>query len=177
MFGLLTTILKEQAMSTRAQIGIYESIDLKQAPIALIYRHQDGFPTGNGGVCPALAAIVPAIAGRRGHYDAPYLAAQLLHTLIQQHDGGSSGLGYGLDHHLHGDIRFYYAVTPAGMHCFDARNVSDLSELGKPMFFSAWTEPERVRAIEEDIRVLEDQLTVKKLEFEGMKRKQLKRGR
>lgn len=165
-------------MSTRAQIGVYESDDSRE-PVAIIKRSGDGHPTGHNGVCPLLSAVVPAIVGRRGLYDAPHLAAHLLQALLQETDGVGQGVGYSLSSELDQDIRFFYAVAPAGMTVYDARELTHLPSVKKhePLFFTAWVEPERVRALETEIRLLEDQLTAKKLEFAGMQRKQLRRTR
>lgn len=163
-------------MSTRAQIGIYESDDLSQAPVSLIGRQHDGHPTGASGVCPMLAEYIPSIVARRGTYDAPYLAAQFVHAIVQE--SGRTGI-YELSPKLYDDIRFYYAVTPTGMFCFDARELAVVDDVAhtKPMFFTAWVEPERVQAVEKEVETLEHQLADKKLELEGMRRKQLRRGR
>jgi len=159
-------------MSTRAQIGIYEVNDLKSKPVTIIYRHSDGYPTGAGAVMPDLVQFVSEIVEKRGSYDAEYLGAQLVYRFIENHDCGVSGNGYGVSNDLHGDIRFYYAVTPEGVHVFDARDLRNVAKLPKPMFFTAWVEPERVRAVEKELSELASQVAKKQIELRGLKAKQ-----
>lgn len=179
VFGRMSKVLerffnnqRRDQMSTRAQIGIYEDTDLKAKPVSIIYRHSDGYPTGNGAVLPDLVQFVSEIMEKRGHYDAEYLGAQLLYRFIENHDCGVSGTGYGVSNALHGDIRFYYAVTPEGVHVFDARDLTSLSKLPKEMFFTAWVEPERVRAVEKELSELAAKVAAKQLELRGLKQKQ-----
>jgi hypothetical protein len=159
-------------MSTRAQIGIYEGNDLKAKPVAIIYRHIDGYPTGTGAVMPDLVPFVSEIVEQRGSYDAEYLVAQLIYRFIENHDCGISGMGYGVSSELHDDIRFYYAVTPEGVHVFDARGLTQVKKLPKEMFFTAWIEPERVRKVEKELLELGAQVAAKQVELRGLKAKQ-----
>lgn len=159
-------------MSTRAQIGIYEDNDMKAKPVSIIYRHIDGYPTGDGSVMPDLVQFVSEIVGKRGSYDPEYLAAQLVYRFIEAHDCGVSGTGYGVSQELHGDIRFYYAVTPEGVHVFDARELTNVTKLPKPIFFTSWIEPERVRKVEKELSELTSQVRAKQLELKGLKQKQ-----
>jgi len=162
----------EERMSTRAQIGIYEENNLKSKPVTIIYRHNDGYPTGDGAVMSDLVQFVSEIVEKRGSYDAEYLGAQLLYRFIENHDCGVSGLGYGVSNEIHGDIRFYYAVTPEGVHVFDARDLQSVNKLPKPMFFTAWVEPERVRAVEKELSELASKVAAKQVELRGLKAKQ-----
>lgn len=160
-------------MSTRAQIGIYdEALTPKSRPVALIYRHSDGYPTGSGGVLPDLVQFVSEIVKNRGSYDAEYVAAQLTYRFIENYDCGVSGAGYGVGHTLHGDVRFYYAVTPEGVHVFDARELTSLGKLPTQMFATAWVEPDRVRAVEKELQRLVTETAAKQLELRGLKMKQ-----
>jgi hypothetical protein len=166
-------------MSTRAQIGFYsteEAVDGK-LPEALIYRHSDGYPTGAGAVVPELVDVVPAVVAQRGMYDPEYLAAQTLYRMIQAYDGGASCLGYGISGSLHGDLRFYYAVTPEGVHVFDARDMVTFKHLNRSraMFFTSWSEPERRRKVEKELKELEDAAMKKRQELESLRRKKLGR--
>ena len=159
-------------MSTRAQIGIYEDEDLKSKPVAMIYRHSDGYPTGDGAVMPTLLQIVPEIVKKHGSYDAEYLGAQLVYRLIENHDCGVSGLGYGIGGTLHGDIRFYYAVTPEGVHVFDARELQQVNRLPKRMFFTPWGEPEKVKTLQKELSDLATQFQAKQSELKALKDRQ-----
>jgi hypothetical protein len=178
VWGKMTKVIaqlfnkRRDQMSTRAQIGIYEVNDLKSKPVTIIYRHSDGHPTGAGAVMPDLVQFVSEIVEKRGTYDPEYLAAQLLYRFIENHDCGVSGLGYGVSNELHGDIRFYYAVTPEGVHVFDARDLTSVTKLPKQMFFTAWIEPERVRVVEKELSELGVKVAAKQLELRGLKAKQ-----
>ncbi len=171
---LLTSSTKGEEMGTRAQIGIYDGSEITEFPIVLIYRHNDGYPTGHGGVVPALSLMVPEIIKERGTYDAAGMAASLVHRLInEQREGGYPG--YGISNSFKPDIRFFYAVTAQGVTVFDAREIIDVDDITDktPMFFTAWEEPERVRQVEHDIAELEQGLKKKRLELVGLRRKHL----
>ena len=156
-------------MSTRAQIGIYDEDNLKAKPLSIIYRHNDGYPTGNGAVMPDLLQIVPEIVEKSGRYDAEYLGAQLAYRLIENHDCGVSGLGYGIGHELHGDIRFYYAVTPEGVHVFDARELTLVHRLPKEMFFTPWGDTKREKEIQTELSALAQKVQEKQTELKTLK--------
>jgi hypothetical protein len=150
-------------MSTRAQIGFYDGSDLTTRPVALLYQHSDGYPTSKeAGVVRTLLNICVPIIEQRGSYDPEYLAAQTLFRLIAQYDSGASGLGFGIGNALHGDIRFYYAVTEFGVAVYDARNMVDatLDHLTdfEPMFFTSWKNDEKRRKVEKEIEDLEARL-------------------
>lgn len=159
-------------MSTRAQIGIYQDNNLKHVPISMIYRHNDGYPTGAGAVMPDLVQFISEIVEKHGNYVAEYLGAQLVYRFIENHDCGISGLGYGVSGELHEDIRFYYAITPEGIHVFDARELEQVTKLPQEMFFTAWVEPERVRKVQKELSELASQVQAKQLELRGLKQKQ-----
>lgn len=150
-------------MSTRAQIGFYEDSVLTTRPVALLYQHSDGYPTSKeAGVVRTLLDICVPLIEQRGSYDPEYLAAQTLFRLIAQYDSGASGLGFGIGNALHGDVRFYYAVTEYGVYVYDARNMTDeslnnLSDL-EPMFFTSWKNDEKRRKVEKEIENLEARL-------------------
>ncbi len=160
-------------MPTRAQIGIYEGCEITDNPVVLIYRHNDGYPTGQGGVVPLLSLLVPEIITQRGTYDAEYLAAGLVHRFLN--DDGDGYPGYGINNRFKVDIRFYYAITARGVTVFDAREVNDLDEImdQKPMFFTAWEDPERLRHLENEVTELERKLSTKQVELRGLRRKHL----
>jgi len=158
-------------MSTRAQIAFMDEGEVG----ALLYQHSDGYPTGAGGVVGKLISICPALIKQRGMFDPCYLAAQTLHRLIQGHDGGQSGLGFGIDTALHGDTRFLYVVTEDGVTVYDAR-VMDEGSLAKladyaPMFFTAWVDDERRLKVEADIQDMEVRLSKLYLERQSIIRR------
>jgi len=162
-------------MSTRAQIGIYTDRELTTRPDALLYQHNDGYPTGSGGLVGKLIELGGSIIKTRGCFDAPYFAAQLLYHLIGQYDRGESGLGFAIDNVLLSDIRFYYAVTEYGIYVFDAREMTDghLNNLWarKYMFFTAWKHDEELRAIDKEIRETTEKLSKLTLQKESIKRR------
>ena len=149
-------------MSTRAQIGFYDDAVLRERPVAIVYQHSDGYPTGNGGVVGKLVNTCVGIIEQRGGFDPAYLAAQTLFRLIGDYDGGASGLGFGIDNVLHSDTRFFYAVTSEGVHVFDARDLEDahLNDLSEKeeMFFTAWVDDKERLTIEAKIKDLNARL-------------------
>lgn len=156
-------------MSTRAQIGIYDSTNLKLKPLSIIYRHSDGYPTGDGAVMPDLLQIVPEIIEKSGRYDAEYLGAQLAYRLIENLDCGATGHGYGISNELHGDIRFYYAVTPEGVYVFDARELTQVQRLPKEMFFTPWGETKQEKALQVELSALAQKVQEKQTELKAVK--------
>lgn len=162
-------------MSTRAQIGIYADNNIKTEPVVIIYRHCDGYPTGDGAVMPELIQYVSELVEVQGGYDAESIAAELLYKFIDAY--GTSNGGYGIGRQLRDGIRFYYTVMPEGVTVYDARVMSTLKMLPKPMFHTAWVEPERVRTLEKELAELADALGKKQVELRGLKSKQFsKRG-
>ena len=167
-------IAEEDEMSTRAQIGIYEDTNLKTRPVAIIYRHSDGYPSGHGGVMPSLVQFVQEITEKRGGYDAEYVAAQLMYRFVENYDCGVSALGYGVGQALHGDTRFYYAVTPEGVSVFDARDLVSLVKLPKPMFVTPWPDSTKLKQVTEELQALSAQVVKKQLELQTLKAKQFR---
>ena len=167
-------------MSTRCQIGFHES--LRQAPEAIIYQHSDGHPTGKHGMVGQLLEVCNSLMKARGYYDAEYLAARTLVKLAMQYDKdtgeqvGNGVLGYGISSTLHGDTRFYYALTEEGITVYDARTLTtdDLDNLGNKaemMFFTAWEKGEERRELEKEISATDAALKSMKLRLESLKRR------
>lgn len=129
-------------MSTRCQIGVYESDDdvKTNADIrartggVLLYRHSDGYPGSlkkdDIGVVPDILPFLKEFHKVRGH-DTAYLRACLMAYLKQYHCGDKvvdnihlqtntvavngitiSALSHGIDSEFHLDIEYYYAITP-----------------------------------------------------------------
>lgn len=109
-------------MSTRCQIGFYDNEDV---PLdewdALIYRHCDGYPDGDGGVC---ATVGPILAAMRDRRDTECAAAELVAAMIAR---GEKVIG--ITKGLHGDEDYYYAVTPLRMRCFSGCEFASMEEL------------------------------------------------
>lgn len=162
---------------TRAQIGFYESLD--ERPVAILYQHADGYPTGRHGLVGKLLDICNPLKQARGFYSAEYLAARTLVALMARHDIEIGDLncvtGFGISSELHADTRFYYALTDDGIHVYDARTLTDTDlnrlEQVKSMFFTAWTAGEERRALEKEISRTEQSLGKLKLELESLKRR------
>ena len=113
-------------MSTRCQIGILKegTKDYKK-PEILIYRHSDGYPEDESGVKATMQEFFPRFLAARGGDDTEYMGAQLLAHMIGASQNWASTLpeqsretwhflGYGIcgDHIFHGDIEFYYSISP-----------------------------------------------------------------
>ena len=129
-------------MSTRCQIGVYESDDDVKANMdvrartggVLLYRHSDGYPGSiekdEIGVVPDILPFIKAFHKVRGH-DVAYLRACLMAYLKQFHCGDKvvdneylkshavevngiviDALSHGIDNQFHLDIEYYYAITP-----------------------------------------------------------------
>jgi hypothetical protein len=114
-------------MSTRCQIGIYETADKKTNEYdVLLYKHTDGYPEG---VIPILEPIVKRFAKDRGISDTEYAAAWILYEFMEEHvkynieaskeykhkpSDGKDFLSHGIcgNKQLHGDIEYFYAVYP-----------------------------------------------------------------
>lgn len=124
-------------MSTRCQIGFYEKEPLNchtdcwlDKYLALIYRHSDGYPEG------VLLDLIPFLQWfdlNRGLGDTEYVSARTLQYLCNQYDersypyyksdaGYSNAytgiLGHGICNSFHGDIEYYYAVTPKALYVY-----------------------------------------------------------
>ena len=127
-------------MSTRAQIGFYESEekDLSKWE-ALIYRHSDGYPDTSTGV---LAEILPFLqwwSEGRGLDDSEYCSARLLQYLCNKYDERGDEfevrlnpdvvvtekrkftgiLGHGICNGFYGDIEYFYAIYPDRLEVYD----------------------------------------------------------
>lgn len=114
-------------MSTRAQIGFYESVTQKiEKPEVMIYKHSDGYPNG---VLPLLEEFCTKYAKSRGLSDTEYAGAWYLYALIDEHvksmkelaknypslnrnKDGHDYLGHGICKVFHGDIEYFYRVHP-----------------------------------------------------------------
>ena len=114
-------------MSTRCQIGIYES---KKTPLknwnVLLYRHSDGYPDD---VVPMLKKFLTFWKKERGLDDTEYCGARLLQYLCNEYDNeGSDGatkdltgiLGYGISNTIHGDIEYFYRIYPDILEVYEA---------------------------------------------------------
>ena len=103
-------------MSTRCQIGFYKTDD---APLykwdALIYRHSDGYPNTEHGVLATLMPILADFAEHRGLSDTEYAAAWVVAKLKDDY------LNIGISRELHGDIEYFYAVTPNLLKVYEAQ--------------------------------------------------------
>jgi hypothetical protein len=161
------------AEDTRAQIGFYEE-SVCGEPVAVFTRLFNGHPTGRGGVVNELLDIVPDLVRNRGEYEATLLAANLLAELVSQAPTIHS---YAISNRLELDIRFFYAITPAGITVYDARSINSFDEIerAEPMFHTAWVEPDKTLELEKEVRALEDQLSAKRLMLDGQKRKQFRK--
>lgn len=113
-------------MSTRCQIGIYESKDALNTEFeALLYKHSDGYPDE---VLPTLISVCSLFEERRGMTDTEYLSAWILVSFMGLHIKQSKGLakrftgtmhpdgidclGFGISKGFHGDIEYFYKVSP-----------------------------------------------------------------
>lgn len=122
-------------MSTRCQIGFYESKDKKPEEFtALLYKHSDGYPGSldgkESGVLPEIIPFLKLFNERRGNLDLEYCAAWLCWHLINQTVNyatefafmetatgvspfdGITCLGHGISDGLHGDIEYLYRIIP-----------------------------------------------------------------
>lgn len=112
-------------MSTRCQIGFYQTKPTKKTllePDALIYRHSDGYPKG---VLPELLPIIREFHSKRGLDDTEYASGRTLQALCNQYDMNMTKwgyktdfLGYGIAKDFHGDIEYYYAVSPESVRVY-----------------------------------------------------------
>lgn len=118
-------------MSTRCQIGFYKSEKTKiTKPYALLYKHSDGYPDST---LPSLIEILGKFEARRGLKDEEYLPAWVSWYLINESvkcfkewkrgeeiNDGISCRGHGLcfDKKFHGDIEYYYRITPQKLHVY-----------------------------------------------------------
>lgn len=136
-------------MSTRCQIGFYAK-DGSMA--ALLYRHSDGYPEGPHGVIAGITPTLRLGMERRG-WDPEYLAAWTMYVMIDAYvkanqesakkaythmpADGMTFLGHGIETEFHGDIDYYYAVTPDGVTVYECGgwDESTAAPLVRPVYF------------------------------------------
>jgi len=129
-------------MSTRCQIGIYES---KKAKIkdfeSLLYQHCDGYPgTEDGkenGVLPNIMPFLKDFAINRGLDDTEYLSARLMQYLCNKTDGTTKAinkkigtnpdsipkyLSFGICKVFHCDIAYFYKISPECLQVYRPNN-------------------------------------------------------
>jgi len=105
-------------MSTRCQIGFYPT---ENTPVdnweALIYKHHDGYPDSDNGIIALIKPYLDDFAKHRGLSDLEYASAFLLWKMQQQLKADDTGqwamTGFGICKVFHGDIAYYYHVSPA----------------------------------------------------------------
>jgi hypothetical protein len=135
MTGTKKCFNKGVVMSTRCQIGIYESKDKDFGEWdALIYNHSDGYPDG---VIPIIEPMLRRFAKERGLTDTEYAAAWLLHELIASHvqggiknreewgvpgmpEDGKDWLGHGICKDIHPYIEYFYKIYPNALEVYEA---------------------------------------------------------
>lgn len=115
-------------MSTRAHIGFFEKEPTeaeRTKPEVLIYKHSDGYPEGT---LPQLTEFCKLFNEHRGLRDNEYATARCVQFMTNYDDKEMaewhkeqgrkennptwSFLGYGVGTGFHGDIEYYYVVTP-----------------------------------------------------------------
>jgi len=131
-------------MSTRAQIGIYESREQNiSKPSVLIYKHSGGYPEG---LLPIITPFLARFDKERGISDTEYCGAWLVHELITKHiqglkewrveiktvfpsnqpdDDGYDFLGHGICQGFHGDIEYFYRVSPGVIEVYETPDGED----------------------------------------------------
>jgi hypothetical protein len=124
-------------MSTRCQIGIYETQgqDIGK-PSVLLYKHSDGYPDG---VLPIIEPFLKDFKAKRGLDDFEYCAAWLLYSLMaeamkqraqyaKRNDKYPSILdytGYGIGSVFYWDIEYYYRVHPNELRVYETHCKED----------------------------------------------------
>lgn len=116
-------------MSTRCQLGVYRKED---SPIddkdCFIYRHADGYPEG---VLPDIVDWLKWFNKNRGIGDTEYCAARLIQHLTNQYDGDETlgtyrgMLGHGVGLGLHGDIEFFYHISPTKVKVYEVKHAAN----------------------------------------------------
>jgi hypothetical protein len=151
------------ADTTRAQIGFYETTDMKSRPVAVLSVPSNGHPTGEGGLVGRLIDVVSPVLAASRVYNAGELAVDAVRGL----DGVVA-----LTAHIHEHTRFYYALTPEGVNVYDARQIpAENIRLVNPLFFTSWKDDAERRKIEADIQDLEARLKNLYLNRESVKRR------
>lgn len=130
-------------MSTRCQIGVYESKDQELSKWSvLLYKHSDGYPDN---ILPLLIKYMKQFYATdsvsledKNYVDASYLSAWLIWFLIEEHrdimrdyhsqyedhklykfDPTVDFLGHGISDDIQGDIEYYYALYPNRIEVYD----------------------------------------------------------
>lgn len=124
-------------MSTRAHIGFFEKepTEAKRTkPEVLIYKHSDGYPEGT---LPQLTEFCRTFNEHRGLRDTEYATARCVQFMTNFDDGEMakwyketqgtddkrwSFLGYGVGTGFHGDVEYYYLVTPEEIKVYEVGN-------------------------------------------------------
>lgn len=126
-------------MSTRCQIGVYEKRPTKKGLPnfeALLYRHSDGYPDTESGVLHDIIPFLQDFQKNRGLDDSEYVSARLMQHLTniadQQLDDWYKErpeyqttaqtykyTGFGICNSFHGDIEYYYAISPTHLDVYD----------------------------------------------------------
>jgi len=97
-------------MSTRCQLAVYENEnDEIESAKCFLYRHSDGYPDGEHGVVDQILPFLEQFNKDRGLGDTSYALARLTGHLTNLHPGVT---GYGIDEMLHGDIEYFYHISP-----------------------------------------------------------------
>jgi hypothetical protein len=98
-------------MGTRCQIGIYETQEKAMDDhLAIIYRHQDGYPEG---ILDEIVDYCKDFDEHRGMGDAEYFAARMTWKICETRQGQNGSPGYlsvGLCRRFAGDIDFFYRI-------------------------------------------------------------------
>lgn len=121
-------------MSTRAHIAFFDAepeVEQVTKPSVLIYKHSDGYPEGT---LPQLTEFCVAFNEGRGLRDNEYATARCVQFMTNfddaemkkwyeetntKNDNKFSFLGYGVGTGFHGDIEFYYVVTPEAIKVYE----------------------------------------------------------
>lgn len=116
-------------MSTRCQIGIYQSKGSKTKDFeVLLYKHCDGYPDG---VLPVIQPFLERFSKDRSD-DVEYCGAWLMHHLIEESikgtlkhgygpKDGKTFTGYGISNEFHGDIEYFYKIYPGAIEVYQCR--------------------------------------------------------
>ncbi len=121
-------------MSTRAHIAFFDAepgAEQVTKPDVLIYKHSDGYPEGT---LPQLTEFCKLFNEHRGLHNNEYATARCVQFMTNHDDKEMaewyketkipntdtfSFLGYGVGTGFHGDIEFYYVVTPEEIKVFE----------------------------------------------------------
>ena len=126
-------------MSTRCQLGVFQNKDAEIYNCDVyVYKHSDGYPgKADGsefGVLPLILPFLEDFQKLRGISDFSYCAARLVQHLTNDSDKTRAYpefrmLGYGLDcggaKGIHGDIEFFYHISPEAVKVFQTHNPDD----------------------------------------------------